>query len=202
MIKTFIYNAAKYEIDEYGNIFRSAYEDDRPHMYNGKIIMLHRHNKRRALRPYTGRDGYSEVILKSSGMQRHFRVHHLVYMIYVLNFVNITDKSIGYNFEDAKYIQINHIDGNKSNNHYSNLERVSLQENIQHAVSNRIHNSQTKARFVEIYYNNKLVGTVWKTREASKWIQEYYGLYIASSTICRCVKNNRTCKGFLFKYKV
>lgn len=50
---------------------------------------------------------------------RNMVIHRLVYYLYVGNI------PLGY--------EINHIDGNKLNNHYSNLEAITASENIKHA---------------------------------------------------------------------
>lgn len=202
MIKEFYFYNAKYELDEYGNITRSEYEDIRPHNYNGEIKLLHRHNKRRKLTPYIDKYGYMQVILKSGNNHKHYSIHQLVYMVYVLGYNDITDRSCGYDFENKNYVQINHIDGNKTNNHYSNLELITLQENISHAVKHKLHNSQIKAQYVEIYKDNKLLVTVWKTRTASKWILDHYNINIDCGTISRRARDNKESKGFKFKYKV
>lgn len=202
MVREFYFYNSKYEIDEYGNIARSEYEDNRPHNYNGKIIILHRHNKRKELKPYIDRYGYKQVVLNSGKYKKHYSIHQLMYMVYKLNYKDITNKSCGYDFYSKDYIQINHIDGNKINNHYSNLELITLQENISHAVKNKLHNSQTKAQYVEIYKDNQLLATVWKTRTASKWILNHYNINIDCGTISRRARDNKESKGFKFKYKV
>ena len=202
MVKEFYFYNAKYEIDEYGNIARSEYEDDRPHNYNGTIKILHRHNKRKELKPYIDNYGYKQVILKSCGHKKHYSIHQLVYMMFILNYTDITNKSCGYDFQNKSYIQINHIDGNKTNNHYSNLELITLQENISHAVVHKLHNSQIKAQYVEIYKDNQLLATVWKTREASKWVLDNFNVNIDCGTISRRARDNKESKGFKFKYKV
>ena len=202
MTKIFYFYDAKYEIDENGNLARSAYEDDRPHNYNGKIIILHRHNKRKVIKPYIDRYGYMQVVLKSKGHQKHFSIHQLVYMIFIMNYDDISDKTCGYDFASKNYVQINHIDGNKLNNHYSNLELITLQENIEHSIKHKLHNSQIKAQYVEIYKDNQLLVTVWKTREASKWLLENYNVIIDCGTISRRARDNKESKGFKFKYKV
>lgn len=202
MVKEFYFHKAKYEIDEYGNLARSEYEDDRPHNYNDRIKILHRYNKRKEIKPFIDKYGYKQVVLKSGNYQKHYSIHQLVYLVFILDYNDITDKSCGYNFEDKQYIQINHIDGNKANNHYSNLELITLQENISHAVVNKLHNSQIKAQYVEIYKDNQLLVTVWKTREASKWLLENYNVIIDCGTISRRARDNKESKGFKFKYKV
>lgn len=202
MVKEFYFYNAKYELDEYGNVARSAYEDDRPHNYNGVIKILHRHNKRKELHPYIDKYGYKQVVLKSGNHQKHYSIHQLVYMIYIMNFTDITNKSCGYDFGNRDYIQINHKDGNKLNNHYSNLELITLQDNISHAVKNMLHNSQLKAKYVEIYKENELLTTIWKTRAASKWLLDNYNVDIDCGTISRRARDGRESKGFTFKYKV
>lgn len=68
---------------------------------------------------YTGgrgaRDGYAAISINSANEKY---VHRLVALYFVNN-------------PDGKPV-VNHLDGNKHNNHYSNLEWCTNQENIQH----------------------------------------------------------------------
>lgn len=64
--------------------------------------------------------GYRVVCLSKDGHARKFFIHRLV-----------AEAFIGPMSEPGQ--QINHIDGNKSNNHFTNLEWVSPQENHTHA---------------------------------------------------------------------
>ena len=123
-------------------------------------------------------------------------------MVYVMNLTDVTNVKCGYDFTEHNYIQINHIDGNKLNNHYTNLELISLQDNISHAVKNKLHNSQINAKYVEIYKDNKLIHTEWKTRVASKWLLENLGVKIDCGTISRRARDGKSYKGFTFRYKV
>ena len=66
--------------------------------------------------------GYNRISLTSRGLQRNHYVHRLVGNAFLE-----TPEHIG-------QTQINHIDGNKNNNHYSNLEWVTPSENMKHAV--------------------------------------------------------------------
>lgn len=72
----------------------------------------------RPLTPYVGRHGYLEVAAMIGGRRVKHLVHRLVGMAYVPGF--------------AEGLTINHIDGNKLNNTFSNLEWVSLAENTKH----------------------------------------------------------------------
>ena len=63
--------------------------------------------------------GYKRVRLFSEGKFKNYFVHTLVAMLYV---PNPNNKS-----------QVNHIDGNKLNNDYTNLEWVTNKENNSHA---------------------------------------------------------------------
>lgn len=62
------------------------------------------------------KDGYSVIYINKT----NYKVHRLVALTYIANPNN--------------YSQINHIDNNRSNNHYSNLEWTTQQLNIKHKV--------------------------------------------------------------------
>lgn len=64
--------------------------------------------------------GYPAVCLSKNGRERTVRVHRLV----------------GTHFLDGDHSKtINHIDGNRKNSHVSNLEWVSMAENMRHSVT-------------------------------------------------------------------
>lgn len=65
------------------------------------------------------KDGYYKVILIKNGKQKPFRVHRLVGEAFLDN--------------QNKKPEINHKDGNKQNNLYTNLEWVTVKENDFHA---------------------------------------------------------------------
>ena len=65
--------------------------------------------------------GYIDVVLSKDGKPKHFLVHRLVAMAFIPNLKSKSD--------------VNHKDGNPSNNSVSNLEWCSRSENIKHSYS-------------------------------------------------------------------
>ena len=89
------------------------------------------------------------------GRSKHFYVHRLVASLFC------------HNPNHEEFTQVNHKDGDKSNNHYSNLEWVSPSSNIQHShkeglsMARRKHgalNSVGKLRASWAYYQVKFAG--------------------------------------------
>jgi hypothetical protein len=74
----------------------------------------------------TEKGGYVISFIKNSklGIRKRVRIHRMVGLLFV------------YNPKPSEYNIINHIDGNKTNNHYSNLEWTTVYENNKHAIMN------------------------------------------------------------------
>ena len=96
---------------------------------HGRVLSLSRKIKRKCgdyisktfeLKQSMSTTGYYKVDLKRNGIREIFKVHRLVATYFVAN--------------PYEYGQVNHIDGNPLNNHFSNLEWVTQQQNAQHAV--------------------------------------------------------------------
>ena len=98
----------RYVVSEYGNIF-SLYDFAGRRQFAEKV-------------QGTDRYGYKYVMLYRNGKRKHMTVHRAVACAYLEN--------------PNKYPQVNHIDGNKENNHISNLEWCSVSHNIRHAYDN------------------------------------------------------------------
>ena len=79
------------------------------------------YNRKRFLKFKKDKDGYFEVTL-NNGTPSWFRVHRLVGFAYLQN--------------PGNKPMINHKDGDKQNNHYSNLEWVDNRENVIHSIEN------------------------------------------------------------------
>lgn len=69
--------------------------------------------------------GYKDGCIFINGKRKHLSIHRTVALLYVPNPDNLP--------------QVNHIDGNKLNNHYTNLEWVTNQQNRTHAIENGLH---------------------------------------------------------------
>ena len=78
------------------------------------------------------KNGYLSVSLSKNGKTKSYRVHRLVAEHFIPN--------------SNKLFQVNHIDGNKQNNHINNLEWITCKENIHHAWNNNLCHISDKHR--------------------------------------------------------
>lgn len=133
--------------------------------------------KPKILKLYISIWGYPEVRLSNIKKTKKFRVHRIVAENFILN--NSLKK------------EVNHKDGNKLNNHFSNLEWVSRSENMVHLF--RVSKSPTmwgeknghsKLTEIEVIDIKKL----WKTGGyLQKELAEIYG--VNRTTISAIVNN-------------
>ncbi len=81
--------------------------------------------------------GYYQIALSNNGVRINISIHRVVAICFIPN----TDNKP----------QVNHIDGNKLNNHYCNLEWVNNSENQIHAFNNGLKKTKlTKEQVLEI----------------------------------------------------
>lgn len=73
------------------------------------------------LSPHLDKKGYNRVTLKHKDGGKTLLVHRLVAIKFIPN--------------PSNYPQVNHKDGNKSNNHHENLEWCTCQQNNDHAIA-------------------------------------------------------------------
>lgn len=80
---------------------------------------------RKFMRQYLDKNGYCKVELRSADLPPKKCHRYSVHRLIMENF---------FPFDGMENFQVNHIDGDKTNNHLENLEWVSCQENIHHAI--------------------------------------------------------------------
>ena len=116
-----------YQISNYGRIRSlTRYVNCSPDNSFGHIL------KGKILKQGDNGNGYKYISLKKNGKRKNFYVHFLV-----------AEAFIG---ERPRGADINHIDCNKSNNTLKNLEYISRQENINHAVKNGLLKNRNHAK--------------------------------------------------------
>lgn len=139
------------------------------------------------IKPFISR-GYVNFKLRTvENKDRNIRVHRLVAMAA---------------FEDGyseECNQVDHLDGNKSNNHYMNLQWVSASENMKRTTRSRNmgqYNGRIPTKAVERYdlETNETLAIYASTSEATR---DGY----TQSSICACCKGIlKTHKGFGWRY--
>lgn len=104
----------------------SISEDGRLYSHRNKII----------LKTVISWDGYEKVGYSINGKKIDIRIHRLVAIAFIPN-------------PDNKET-VNHIDGNKLNNHYTNLEWNTVSENTIHAYENKLNSLNLKVKVKDL----------------------------------------------------
>ena len=158
-----------YEITEFGDVF--AMERIVKSGKNEKCI---RHYERKEKPQRFDKYGYKRVSLSKKGIVKTISVHRLVAITFI---------------EGDSRLTVNHKDGNKLNNHYSNLEFISNNENLKHAhriglikpPKNKVGTENKKAKLTEIQVIN-IRKSMLSSRELSK-------IYNVHHSVIQGIKN-------------
>lgn len=127
-------------------------------------------------RPSDGGHGYLIVALSKDSISKTVRISRLVCAAF-----NPNPKNLPF---------VNHIDGVKTNNRYSNLEWVTMDENAAHAAENGL----TRGKAVTV--SNEDTNMDFLSIAA---VSVY--LKCAASSVSRCLKLGLRFKGYSFKFK-
>ena len=123
--------------------------------------------------------GYSQVGLQKYGTRKYKKIHRLVAEAFIPN------------PENKK--EVNHKDGNKTNNCVDNLEWVTTSENQLHSYYELKNNIKS---VIQLSLNNEIIKE-WES--IAKVEQE---LKISNADICKCCKGKRkTAGGYKWRYK-
>ena len=130
-------------------IFKKFYNYD---VYeDGKIFS---HYRDRFLKPDLTKLGYLQVSLTIDKKLVRYKVHRLVALLFLEE--NIENKPT-----------VNHKDGDKLNNHYSNLEWATFKENNQHAIDNNLRNvaESNRKRWEDDDFRKRVSNKISKTQQ-------------------------------------
>lgn len=86
-------------------------------------------------KPYIQGCGYLQIELCKNNKRSKLYIHRLVAKHFVKNPNNFSE--------------VNHIDGNKNNNNYLNLEWVSRKQNYDHAIKNGLQERDLLGKFIK-----------------------------------------------------
>ena len=167
----------KYQISDYGRAISLN--------YNGTKLV-------KDLSYITDKDGYKIVRLYYKNKAKCEKVHRLVAITFIPNPLNKP--------------QVNHKDGNKSNNHISNLEWSTAKENVNHSFKSLNRQSSNKGLFG---YNNHCSKETHQYSKDLVFIKSYGSqkeaareLSINHQTINACINGRqKTSGGFIFTNK-
>ena len=123
-------NLNNYQASNLGRI-RSVEHYIKSNFHNCKMVK----RKGKILKQY--KDNYYKIDINENGKTKKKLVHRLVASTFIPNLENKPC--------------VNHKDGNKLNNHISNLEWCTYSENTKHAYDNKLQNNKRdeKGRFIK-----------------------------------------------------
>lgn len=133
----------------------------------GEIISMY-NDKPKLMKNFLDKYGYARIALKYElGKERKYRVHRLVYQTY--------------SEEELKDdLVIDHIDGDITNNHFSNLRQCTQKENIKNALNHKF--GKNNAR--KIVVKNKNTGEILEF-DMIKELIAYTGIPVANNSLSR-----------------
>lgn len=124
--------------------------------------------------------GYKHVTLSKGNAQKTVLVHRLVASAFIENPLGLP--------------QINHKDGNKSNNASDNLEWVTQKSNNRHAIETHLR----KAKKILMLRGDNTVVREFNNRME---INEFFGRVVCQDSITRCCNGKRkTAYGYGWRY--
>lgn len=152
---------------------------------NPKYSSIGYYTKEKILKEFDSKKGYKLVKLYKDNKKYTKKIHRLVAETFIPNPENKP--------------QVNHIDGNKSNNCVTNLEWNTCKENICHAVNNNLIK-------IKIGKDNPLSKKVYQYDLKGNFIKKWNSVTEAQNTlkitnISSVCNNKRKCAGgYIWKY--
>jgi len=176
-----------YQVSNFGNIRSKDRLNYAFHHKSNKFTHFKKNGK--ILIPYKNVYGYLTVKLSIENIKKTLILHRLIAM----TFIGVP--------EDEKN-QVNHIDGNKYNNHIDNLEWCTSKENMHHAretkllVPKRLGESPIAKKVAQINIKTNEIIKVWDCIKSARIEVAKNGSLICSA----CKGKIETAYGFKWKY--
>lgn len=141
----------------------------------GNVRSFSKKMKGKTIKLVTATHGYIHVGFSYNEKYKTLKVHRLVWE--------------AFNGEIPKGMQINHKDGVKANNQLDNLEVVTRQENIRHAVRTGLHNNRGE-RYSRVKLSNEKVLEIRRRYAAGDILQKELAIEygVSSKHISRIVR--------------
>lgn len=173
-----------YQISSFGNV-RSL---DRVIHFQKGNPKRNTFSKGKRIKNQISNSGYYRTKLCKNQTRKMFSVHRLVAEVFIPNPENKP--------------QVNHIDGNRLNNHVENLEWATMSENVLHAYETGLNYglrgdlSPHKRAVLQYDKNGNFVKRWSCAAEAARNLNCHrQGIYIS------CKQKGRICKGYIWKYE-
>lgn len=156
-----------------------------------------RNVKEKIKKTFVGKQGYARVELSKDGINKKYNVHRLVAEV----FVNKYEKENYY----KKNLEVNHINGIKTDNRAKNLEWVTRSENELHAYKmNLAKNTEKQRNAVRLWCKENKNKPIIQLSLEEKFIKEWQSaievekqLGINRKNISQCItKRNKTAGGY------
>lgn len=133
------------------------------------------------LTKYKNKSGYFRYDISINGKRKVVHPHRAVAELFIPNTNNLP--------------QVNHIDGNKTNNYISNLEWVTNRENILHASKNNLLNIVNKKSVIQKDLQGNFISEFESILSAAKYINGN-----VSHIISCCKGKRKTHKRYKWEY--
>ena len=139
--------------------------------------------------------GYLHVSLTINKQSKHFLIHRLVALMFVPN--------------PYFYSEINHIDGNKENNYFENLEWCTRSHNVKHAfdmglkVNKKGSNSAHAKSFYQFDLKGNLIQKWGSLTDCANYLgkTEEEAFIIRKNLTATLHKRHKSCCGYLFSFE-
>lgn len=133
----------------------------------------------RILNPVKNNHGYMSYVFCQNGVKKGFRIHRLVALYFIENPLNLP--------------YVNHIDGDKTNNHVDNLEWCTAKENDTHARLTGLKSQNKPVQAINVDNGESIIFN--SVGEASGFLK------INKGTIHKVLSGKRSkTHGYEFKY--